>query len=314
MSNITSSREIIAIIFAVLWSILSVCCIYGTFIFAQQLKNHTKTDPALRTLTIISCVLSVITMLLLTFWVMEFELSGFNVTWIRLYWAIIWRFFYFLSILSVTMVAALKLYFTLQGTGFEYPKYFYIIFWTFAIFAVIFGLFGTLGSLFLEFDVTVVCAIIAIIFFVLLTNYIIYLFALRIKAVGNSVMGHSQAHIRSKKQLFRVLTKFAILVVFGSLTTLFGAIMLVIGFAAKWVDDATPGYVFVYHSCILIDLMAHIASLYLQFEPNDKHYMKFCNYWHEKVVGYCERKSQAGDEPNLAQQLGDVSRSTTAPN
>ena len=277
MGNNWNENATVAICLLVYGVIISTCGILITIRLIHQLTTRkTKTVKSIKILTIAATIIASIgiccaTLSIVTFYIARIIFSN--------YYQFIMRLCYFLSLLSIITVAAIRLHVTLNSTSYQYSPIVYIIFWITYIVLTIMGIIASVGQLFLGDTIPFTLVPVASIIYVCLTSYIIVLFVKILKNIGNKLDGKEQT--KHKAQLFRVMTKYTLLVMNPSLVSLVtGIIALEYAFASKITIFRRTIYLIV----LTADFLINIIFLSLQFEFNESVYFKYCSKCHDCSV------------------------------
>ena len=253
---------------------------YGLFetiqLIHQLLTVKTKAVKSIRILTMLATIIATIDMYGLTYWSVSIY---FYIYGTHREIGMIFRTAYIFSLLSIVTIASVRIYISLSATAYQYKTITYIIFWTFYILSLIFGLLSTFGQFIWHYPEVALCSAISIMFYVFTTFHLIILFIGALKNIANKLDGKSQ--LKQKAQLFKVITKYTILVIIPSLVS-FCVALAILPFALT--NDFVSTSHTILFGIILIDLLVNIISLSLQFEFNEKKYFKLCGKCHNKAV------------------------------
>lgn len=289
--NFRKSDHIFALCFFCVGFIVSTTGLIFTIKLGTRLYNenknpneHLRTRASIVYLTIVACTLATVTMYSLTCFVAFNVWVNYQLSWLYFKLGPVCRTLYFICLVLIAVIAAIRLHGTLQSSLFQYPGYVYGIFWFIASSAFILGFLGTGGLLFLPLDVSIICAVIAITLYIILTNYIILLFGRVLYHIANKMDNDNNNNNNStnklQMKLFNVLVKYGMLVIIASLCSAVRAAALGVYLPARLNILNASFYYFI----LLLDLLINIISLSLQFPFNKNYYSKYCGCCHKILV------------------------------
>ena len=277
MGNNWNENAAVAIGFILYGTIISMCGIFITIRLIHQLtRRKTKTVKSIQFLTIAATIIANIGICCLTLTVVTYYTAT---KFYSNYYQTIVRFCYFLSLLSIITVAAVRLRVTLHSTSYQYSATVYIIFWAGYIVLTIVGILISFGQSFLGHTLPYVLGAVGSIMYVFLNVYIIVLFVKILTNIADKLDDKEQS--KQKAQLFRVMTKYSVLVVDPSLVSLFSSIVIL---QYAFASNITLFMNAAYFIMLTGDFLINIICLTLQFEFNEWIYFKYCAKYHDCTV------------------------------
>ena len=277
MTTQSDTNVIIAICFAIYGLTTSSYGVFSAIRLIYQLVTlKTKTIKSIRYLTIMAVIIAACGMCVTSSWMVTVYVKPKLYNNMHPIWSII-AILYFLSLTSIITIAAIRIHVTLHSTAYQHSTKVYIIFWTFYILSFIVSILSSIGQIFGAI-ISLSLGGLAVGIYVLLTFYIIILF---IKALKNIADKLDQS--KHKIQLFKVMTKYAILVIVPSLVTLITGIGFIAHLFAL-IFDLTIWVDTIYFTTLTIDFLVNIICITLQFEFNEQRYFKVCRKCHDKVI------------------------------
>ena len=259
----------------------------------RLITTNSKTIKLIRILTILATIIATIGICEKTFYmVVVYAQPPFYGTSFQLVMRNVFRTLYAISLLATLLIATLRIRVTLNATSYQYSAIVYIVFWALFSVGVIVGFLCMIGELFLKYNVTISLGIVGIIIYVFLIFYAITLFIRVLKNIAINLDGKAQSKHRA--QLFKVITKYAILVIVPSLVTLLSGLTAIpygMGYVFRqqiWID-------LLYFPTIVMDLLVNIISLGLQFEFDEEKYFKICAMCHDKIVNIFIKAESSSD-------------------